>query len=168
MKDLSLHILDIAENAIRAKADLVEITIDENMSNDTVTIEIRDNGRGMHPEEVDRACDPFYTTKNNKRFGLGLALLSDAARMAGGNLEIKSRKDFGTEIKAVFQYSHIDRKPLGDVGGTLETLIIGNLGVDFIFRHKNATTEDFFDTRTVRGSREIPEMLKKIRQTKNP
>jgi len=151
MEDLSLHILDIAENSLAAKADKIEIRISEDEKKDLLSVEIRDNGMGMDKETVKKALDPFYTTRKVRRFGLGLSLLSEAAKAANGHLSIKSKKGEGTDIKADFQYSHIDRKPLGDIGQTIITLVIGNPDIDLIYVHKKNGHTYSLDTRKIKA-----------------
>jgi hypothetical protein len=173
MEDLSLHILDIAENSIAAKADTIEIRITEEKDKDLLSVEVNDNGAGMDKESLEKALDPFYTSKTVRRFGFGLSLLSEAAKAANGHLSIKSKKGEGTRVKADFQHSHIDRKPLGDIGQTLITLIIGNPEIDFVFMHKKDDHIYSLDTRKIKtqlnemrinspaGIRMIRENLKK-------
>ena len=150
MEDLSLHILDIAENSVAAKADKIEIRILEEKDKDLLSVEVIDNGVGMDKATLEKALDPFYTSKTVRRFGFGLSLLSEAAKAANGHLSVQSKKGEGTRIKADFQYSHIDRQPLGDIGQTIITLIIGNPEIDFIFEHiKNGHTYSL-DTRKIK------------------
>ena len=106
MEDLSLHILDIAENAIRANAKKIIIEILEDEQNDRLTICIKDDGEGMDEETVAKAPDPFFTTKNSRKIGLGLSLLSRAVQEAGGKLVIESKKEQGTKVIADFKLSH--------------------------------------------------------------
>jgi len=122
MQDISLHILDIAENSIAAAASRIEITIIEDWERDLLYVEIRDNGTGMDEETVQRALNPFYTSKPGKRVGLGIPLLAQAAREGGGSFDIESEPDGGTKLIATFVLSHPDRKPLGDVDGTVQML----------------------------------------------
>jgi len=136
LEDLSLHILDIAENSVRAGADLIQITIDEDIEKDILTIEIEDNGEGMDEETLEKVTDPFFTSKTLRKVGLGVSLLKEAARMTGGDLEITSSPGEGTNLRATFQYSHIDRKPIGDMTATMITLIFGNRDTRFIYSHK--------------------------------
>jgi signal transduction histidine kinase len=136
MEDLSLHILDIAENALNAGADRIEIEIIEEREEDTLRIEIKDNGRGMDERTVNRALDPFYTTKPNKRVGLGLALFAQAAKEAGGNMGIQTASGKGTAVCATFQLSHPDLKPLGDMLETMATLVCAHPQVRFVFDHR--------------------------------
>ena len=107
MLELAEHILDIAENSIRAGAGTVEIAISENSAKDLLTIEINDNGSGMTKEEIKKVEDPFYTTKTVRRVGLGIPLLANAAKMAGGSLKLKSAKGKGTKLIATFALSHL-------------------------------------------------------------
>ncbi len=174
MEDLSLHILDIAENSVAANANRIEIRISEDIKKDFLSIEVIDNGVGMDKEILEKALDPFYTSKTVRRFGFGLSFLSEAAKAANGRLSIKSKKGKGTRIRADFQHSHIDRQPLGDIGQTILTLIIGNPEIDFIFVHKKADHVYRLDTRKIKtqlnetpinspaGIRMIREDLKKI------
>lgn len=176
MEELSLHILDIVENSIAAKADKIEIRISEDKKKDSLCIEVIDNGIGMDSETVKKALDPFYTTKKIRRFGLGLPLLSEAAKAANGHLSVKSKKGQGTRIKANFQYSHIDRQPLGDIGQTIVALVIGNPEIDLIFVYKRNFHKYHFDTRKLKtrldeipinslaGIRMIREELKKMQK----
>ena len=135
MQDLSLHLLDVVENALAAGADRVEIRIVEAAEEDIVRIEIQDNGRGMDEETARHALDPFYTTKPGKRVGLGLPLLAQAAREAGGQMEIDTEPGKGTLVRATFQLSHPDLKPIGDMLQTMSVLKCCNPGVHFTFDH---------------------------------
>lgn len=147
MKDLSLHILDIAENSIRAEAKLIQISIIEDVGEDVLILQITDNGKGMGQETMRGAADPFFTTKSGKRIGMGIPLLAQASREAEGKFEISSTPEKGTRIRATFRYSHPDRKPLGDISETLKTLVVGNPGVDFLFEYRKGTEITCFDTR---------------------
>ena len=150
MEDISLHILDIAENSVAAEADKIEIKISEDQKRDLLFVEISDNGSGMDEETAKKALDPFYTTKTVRRFGLGLPFLSEASRAANGDLSIKSKKGKGTKIKAKFQHSHIDCKPLGDIGQTIITLVMGNPEVDIIYMHKKNSHNYCLNTRKIK------------------
>lgn len=150
MEDLSLHILDIAENSIRAQARLIRIQIEEDQDKDLLLLTITDDGKGMTEEQTKMVLDPFYTTKTTRRFGLGLSLLAEAARAAGGDLSLQSSTGKGTEVKAFFQLNHIDRQPTGDMSQTLVTLIAGHPDIDFLYSHR--VNGDLFslDTREVK------------------
>ena len=150
MEDLSLHILDIVENSLRAQARRVEISVVEDVVNDLLSVEVRDDGRGMSPQACARAADPFFTTKPGRKVGLGLALLARAAREAGGEFHISSGPGTGTTVRATFRRSHPDRKPLGDLSATLKTLVVGHPEVDFVFEQRVGATVNRLDTRELR------------------
>jgi signal transduction histidine kinase len=157
MEDLSLHILDIVENSVAASANKIEIRISEDEKKDLLSVEVIDNGIGMDQETQKKAVDPFYTSRTVRRFGFGLSLLSEAAKAANGNFSIESEKGEGTKIKADFQYSHIDRKPLGDMGQTIITLVIGNPDIDLIYVHQKNDQEYSLDTRKIKAQlKEVP------------
>lgn len=176
MEDLSLHILDIVENSVAARADKIEIRITEDKKEDLLSVEVIDNGTGMDQETVKKALDPFYTSKTVRRFGFGLSLLAEAAKAANGHFSLKSKKGEGTMIKADFQHSHIDRQPLGDMAQTIITLIMGNPEIDIIYMHKKDSHSESFDTRIIKsdlgdipinslgGIRVIREELQKMRE----
>jgi len=134
MEDLSLHILDIAENAVAAGATRVFIAVNENSARDLLSLRVTDNGRGMSREERQRALDPFFTT-GRKRTGLGLPLLAQTAGQTGGRLDLESAPGRGTRVAARFRLSHIDRPPLTKVPETMMTLVFGHPDVDFRYRH---------------------------------
>jgi len=135
MEDLSLHILDIVENSIRAKAKNIEIKLTQNETQDTLLLEVADDGEGMDEEAVMRSRDPFYTTKAGKKVGLGLSFLAQSAEEADGTLEIESAKGRGTKVTATFRLSHIDRKPLGNFEETLKCLKATHPEVNFRFEY---------------------------------
>ena len=156
MEDLSLHILDVVENGIRAGATIIEIEVIELPSQNRLEIIIRDNGRGMTEDEKRKALDPFFTTKSQrtKKFGLGLPFLRQSAQEAGGDMEIISEQGKGTTVRAWFEYDHIDRKPLGDMAATIMTLLIGNPEVDFIFKNRYESKAFELDSREVKRALE--------------
>ena len=137
MEDLSLHILDVVENSIAAGASKIEVKITEDQASDLLVIEIKDDGRGMDKETLDKVLDPFYTTRTTRRVGMGLSLLAQAAEDSNGNFKINSKVGVGTKIKASFQYSHIDRKPIGDMKTTFITLLMSYPEINFIYTHKD-------------------------------
>lgn len=139
MKELSLNILDVTENSVKAGASLTEIKIEE--TEQQLIITITDNGCGMSEETVRRVTDPFYTTRTTRKVGLGIPLFKLSAEQTGGEFSIKSKpeSDFpdnhGTVVKAVFNTNHIDCVPLGDIVATITTLIQGHPDTDFEFYH---------------------------------
>jgi len=150
LREISLHIIDIAENGIAAGADLIEIKISELRLKNLLEITIRDNGRGIPPELINRVTDPFFTTRTTRRVGLGLSLLKDATKRCGGGFNIASREGKGTKISASFELDHIDLAPIGDLAGSIMCLIMGNPGVDFIYTHEYNRRSFTIDTRDIR------------------
>jgi hypothetical protein len=167
-----MHILDIAENSVAAQAEHVFIRIEENSKQDIVVIEIEDDGIGMDENIQKRALDPFSTTKPEKKVGLGLSLLADAARKTGGNLELFSSPGRGTRVRASFGLSHVDRQPFGDMVETIVLLVIGNPHVEFTYRHTRDEKFFFWSTDDIRTnfgeiSRSTPEVVDFIRENVN-
>jgi hypothetical protein len=152
--ELALHILDIVENSVRAGATLVDILIREDRSKDRFLMRITDNGGGMTPEEREKALDPFYTTKKVRRVGLGLPMLSDAADRTGGKMTLCSELGTGTVVEAVLGLSHIDRQPMGNIVSTLITIIVGNPGIDLLYRHEVDGRKYLLDTRDIKKALE--------------
>ncbi len=150
MEDLSLHILDIVENSIAAGANRVEIRVIEDTRKDILSVEIRDNGKGMSEEILENAVDPFYTTRTTRRVGLGLSLLSQSAKEADRDMTITSKKGEGTIVTAYFKHSHIDRKPIGNMAETLIVLIAGNPDIDFLYEHRLNNRAYSIDTKDIR------------------
>ena len=134
MKEISLHILDIAENSVNAGASKITIEVIENIKKDKLIIKITDNGKGMSEETVAVISDPFVTTRKTRRVGLGIPFFKAAAEACNGSLFIKSELGRGTSVTVEFQHSHIDRMPLGDIEGTLTNLFIGYPNVNWVFR----------------------------------
>ena len=150
MEDFSLHILDIVENSIAAMAGRIEIRIDEDQAKDLVTIEIKDDGNGMDEQTLKKALDPFFTTRTTRRVGLGLSLLNQAAKDSEGTFDLSSEPGEGTTVNATFRLSHPDCKPMGDIGQTIEVLVMSYPEIDFLYEHKNDNSTYRFDTREVR------------------
>ncbi len=155
MKELSLNILDIAENSVKARATLTQILLQEDAG--VLTITVADDGCGMDEETVRQVSDPFYTTRTTRAVGMGLPLLKLEAEMTGGDMTVTSRHeaqhpaDHGTVVTAVFHTDHIDCPPLGDVIATVTTLIQGHPDTDFLFRHTREGHEPVeLDTRRLR------------------
>lgn len=135
MRELSLNILDIAQNSIAANAGLIEIEVAEDTAKGEMRILIEDNGQGMTPEQTEKVTDPFYTTRTTRKVGMGTPLFKLAAEMTGGTFTIGSQVNKGTKIVAVFKTSSVDFTPLGDMGSTVSLLIAMNLHINFIYRY---------------------------------
>ena len=154
MKELSLNVLDIVMNSVKAKATLINIHITED--DQTLTMEIIDNGCGMTEEFLRGVIDPFCTTRTTRKVGLGVPLLKLAAEQTGGGVTITSRheseypNDHGTHVTATFYKQHIDFTPMGDIISTVTTLIQGSPNIDFDFQHTSNFFSVSLDTREVR------------------
>ena len=119
MTEISLNILDVAENSTKAGATLVTITVDADFGADQLTVSIEDNGCGMTPEQVERVTDPFFTSRTTRKVGLGVPFFKYAAESTGGSFRFDSAVGAGTTVTATFTLSHIDRMPLGDISTTI-------------------------------------------------
>ena len=151
MQEISLHILDIAQNSIRANATLIEIIIEENPESDIFAFTIKDNGCGMDEDMVKKVSDPFVTTRTTRKVGLGISLLKSAAQQTGGGIKIESKPGEGTTIRADFSHSHIDRQPLGDISAVMISLISMNPAIDFVYTHRFMGSTFELDTRELRS-----------------
>lgn len=151
MRELSLNILDIAQNSITANASLITIEVLENTAEQTLLIGIYDNGKGMSEEQVKSVIDPFFTTRTTRKVGMGIPLFKMAAEQTGGSLEIKSELGVGTETRAIFKTDSVDFTPLGDVASTIQMLITMNTDRDFVYSHKVDEKEFVCDTRELKA-----------------
>ncbi len=151
MKELSLHILDIAQNSITAGATLVTISIAEDTVKDILTISIEDNGKGMSEEFLAKVRDPFTTTRTTRPVGMGISLFESAAKACGGGLDIKSELGVGTVVTTEFKHSHIDRAPIGDMAETFVTIIGTNPNIDYVYNHSINGESFTMDTRELKA-----------------
>jgi len=136
MEDLAQHILDLAVNSLEAKANSIEINIAEDTAGNIMEFSIRDNGRGIKNSALPKVMDPFYTTKKQKHIGLGVPLLDEAVQRCGGTLEIRALPRRGTMVRAAFPRNHLDRAPLGDIAGTLISLLTGRDDLHLKYTHR--------------------------------
>ncbi len=154
MKELSLNILDIAQNSVKAGARHVGIHVRE--EGNVLSFEITDDGCGMKPEQVEKLVDPFFTTRTTRKVGLGIPFLKLAAEQSGGRIEVesRSREDFpenpGTRVFALFYKDSIDFTPMGDIASTLVSLIQGADGIDYDFTWDNETGSARLSTEEMR------------------
>ncbi len=146
MREIALHILDIAQNSVTAGARNVKIEVVESRSDDKLCVTIIDDGCGMTPEFLKNVTSPFTTKRTTRKVGLGIPLFKAAAELAGGSFKISSEVNIGTQVKAVFGYSHIDRQPLGNMAETMLGLITSYEKVDFLYIHKVEDKEFELDT----------------------
>ena len=150
MRELSLHLLDIAENSISADAKEIRIAVTENSELDLLQMSVEDNGRGMTPEMVARVIDPFTTTRTTRKVGLGIPLMKAAAEACNGFLEIRSQVGKGTRLFVQFQRSHIDRMPIGDLVTTILNLVVANPHVHWVFVYGFDNQFSVFDDEPVK------------------
>ena len=150
MTELSLNVLDVAQNSVKAGAGLIEITVSADTKADRLVITIKDDGCGMSEEQVSRVTDPFYTTRTTRKVGLGVPFYKLAAESTGGSFEITSQVGVGTTVTAEFVISHIDRMPLGDMTETMHSLITMNADSDFLYTYRIDGREFTLDTREFR------------------
>lgn len=150
LTEISLNILDIAQNSISADASLISISVETVSRERLLKVRITDDGRGMTKEVVDSVTDPFYTTRTTRSVGLGVPFFKQAAECTGGDFELKSEPGVGTDILAVFHTDHIDCMPLGDVNATIHSLITMNPEIDFFYERKVDEKSFVLDTREVR------------------
>lgn len=150
MPEISLNILDVAENSVRAGASRVEIRVEADTGKNTLSVMIADDGCGMTREQLERVEDPFFTTRTTRKVGLGIPFFKQAAEGTGGTFSIRSEKNKGTVTEAVFVLDSIDRMPLGDMTSTIHTLITGHENMDFCYTYRLDGKEFVLDTREMR------------------
>lgn len=150
MPELSLNVLDIVQNSVKAKASLISISVLKDTQQRELSISIKDNGCGMTKEQVTRVVDPFYTTRTTRKVGLGIPFFKLSAELTGGRFHIESEPGIGTEISAVYCYEHIDMMPLGDMASTMVSLISVNPDIDFVYTYKKDGQGFALDTREVK------------------
>ena len=150
LNELSLHILDICQNSIKANATLIKIIITEDLSQNSFQVIIHDDGCGMNQKTLSEVTDPFFTTRTTRKVGLGISLFKMAAEMTDGDFTIKSTLAKGTSVIANFKYDHIDRAPLGKIEETLVILVLNELEIDIYYEHTFNKKTYIFDTREVK------------------
>jgi anti-sigma regulatory factor (Ser/Thr protein kinase) len=170
VRELALHLLDIAENSIAAGASTVQIAINEDTRADRLTISVTDDGRGMDEQTVARVVDPFYTTRTTRKVGLGIPLLKEAAEACNGALRIWSKPGNGARLVVEFQRSHIDRMPLGNVADTMVTLLVSAPQIHWILTYEADGQTFTFDDAEMKATLEgvpitEPDILAWLRNT---
>jgi len=151
VRELSLHLLDIAENSVAAQAKTIEICVSEDIANDRLTMSVRDDGKGMDEALLSKVVDPFVTSRTTRKVGLGIPFLKAAAEACNGFMKIESQLGKGTFLEVAFQRSHIDRMPLGDLASTMLTLVVGNPTIHWVFRYIGNQNELFFDDASLKN-----------------
>lgn len=150
MREISLHILDIAQNSLSAGASKVTITITAQTATDILTVNITDNGRGIDKQMLDTVTSPFTTSRKTRSVGMGLPLFKQAAEVTGGSFDIKSQSGKGTSVTASFVISSIDRVPVGNMAETLMTLIYNQSGAEIALHTDIDGTKFSFDTQQIK------------------
>ena len=150
MRELSLNIMDIAQNSVRAEATLLIIRCALNTAANTLTLETEDNGKGMSEEQIAKVTDPFFTTRTTRKVGMGVPLFKMAAEQTGGSFSIRSTLGKGTVTTAVFHTDSVDMTPLGDINSTVSLLIHSNPEMDIIFERSVDERSFTLDTRQMR------------------
>lgn len=150
MTEISLNILDVAQNSVRAEATLTEISVIADTKADTLKVTIKDNGCGMSEEQLQSVTDPFFTTRTTRKIGLGIPFFKMSAESTGGSFSIRSEKGVGTVTEAVYIISSIDRMPLGDITGTIHSLVTLNPNIDFLYTYSVDGRSFTMDTREFR------------------
>ncbi|HVM70967.1 MAG TPA: ATP-binding protein [Anaerolineales bacterium] len=146
MREIALHLLDLAENSVSAGAHAITISVCEDLDADRLSASVEDDGRGMDEETVRKVIDPFYTSRTTRKVGLGIPLLKEAAEACNGGLSILSKPGTGTHIEASFQHSHIDRMPLGNLSTVFLELTVAHPEIHWVFHYtarKNGTQSTF-------------------------
>jgi anti-sigma regulatory factor (Ser/Thr protein kinase) len=151
VRELALHLLDIAENSVAARAKNITISVLENTKTDLLFLQVIDDGCGMDAAMAAMVIDPFVTSRTTRKVGLGIPLLKAAAEACNGFLKIESEPGKGTTVTISFQRSHIDRMPLGDLSGTFFSLLIAVPEVHWVFKHQVDEEVFLFDDQPVKA-----------------
>ena len=173
MREIALHLLDIAENSVAAQSHNIRIAVYENLQSDLLSASVTDDGRGMDEKTAQRVLDPFYTTRTTRKVGLGIPLLKLAAEMSDGGFSLVTEPGKGTKVEATFRHSHIDRMPLGDLAATFLSLLVSYPHIHWVFIYQvidkdglsNEFNFDDVELKTVLGDTSMtePEILKFVR-----
>lgn len=158
MKEISLHILDIFQNSVRAGSRNVELEVRESLSQNLLSIKVKDDGKGIGSDMLKTVDDAWTTSRTKRKIGLGIPLLKQHAEAAGGNLSIQSEENHGTEIKVSFQLDHFDRQPMGDLTGVLKLMMCTDNSVELYYRHITDTGSYEFSTIEVKEVLDVKDL----------
>ena len=148
--EISLHILDIVQNSIKAGADFIEVKIAVHTDTKRIWVEVNDNGRGMSSEQLEACENPFFTSRTTRKVGLGIPFLKQSAECTGGSFSITSTEGQGTRILAEYHTDHIDCIPIGDINATIYSLVVMNESLDFCYQYQVDERQFVLDTHTIR------------------
>jgi anti-sigma regulatory factor (Ser/Thr protein kinase) len=174
MREIALHLLDLAENSVSAGARAIKISVCEDLDADRLTARIEDDGRGMDEETVRKVSDPFFTSRTTRKVGLGIPLLKEAAEASNGSMKIQSKPGAGTQVEVSFQHSHIDRMPLGNLSTVFLELTVAHPDIHWFFHytartHGSQETYEFNDepVKEILGDVPLthPDVLAYLRET---
>jgi hypothetical protein len=146
MHDLSLHLLDIVQNSIKANAHRINVTIEALTSVNRLRLSVCDDGCGMSAEMLSQVTDPFVTTRTTRKVGLGLPLLKEHCELTGGQLTLESQPGCGTSLHAELGIDSIDRLPLGDLGATWSAILVSNPTINYSLTLRAQDREEVLDT----------------------
>jgi len=149
MRELSLHLIDIIQNSVVAKATLITIELDVDTVKDYLKITVTDNGCGMNEETLKKVKDPFVTSRKTRKVGLGLSLFEAACNRCEGYLDVSSREGDGTNVTAYMRFNHIDRMPVGNISDTIASSLL-NGDVDIVFKYRFDEGSFEFDSREIK------------------
>lgn len=149
MKDIADHILDIAENSVRAKARKIAILLSINTRKNLMMLSFTDDGIGMDEDTVKKIQNPFFTTRGTRRVGMGIPLLMQNSEMSNGQVSISSCIGKGTTVTATFEYDNIDCPPLGNIADAVYFLSSSHLTIHFVFEYKFDNYSYVWDTQEV-------------------
>ena len=150
MRELSLNVMDVVQNSITARANLIEISVISKSAEHDLSITIKDNGHGMTAEQVEKVIDPFYSTRTTRKIGLGVPFFKMSSEQTGGSFSIFSQKGIGTDVTARYKTNHIDMTPTGDMNETILLLVVGNPGLDFVYTKAVDSNSFTLDTRELK------------------
>ncbi|XMB86870.1 ATP-binding protein [Mycoplasmatota bacterium WC44] len=150
MNELSLHILDIAQNSITANASVIEIEVNEDIVNNELYIKISDDGIGMSSDVLENVRNPFYTSRTTRKVGLGISLFELSCIQSNGDFQLESQVNVGTKLTAKYEYNNIDRAPLGNIVDTIYLLSINESDVNIIYKHIYNQKQFVFNTNEIK------------------
>lgn len=145
-----MHIMDILQNSVRAESTMISLDIEEDTKENMLSMVITDNGKGMEPEMLSKATDPFFTTRTTRKVGLGLSLLRQNALRTGGTFSLESTPGKGTTVTSQFRSDHPDMLPYGDLAGAILLPVISNPSISFVYSHRKNKEQYTFSTDEVR------------------
>lgn len=103
MTELEQVVVNLVQNAVQSCNAGGQVMVETCENGDKVRLVVRDNGCGMTPEQMEHACDPFYTTRlETGGTGLGLSTVHGIVSSHQGTLDIHSEKGEGSVFTIEF------------------------------------------------------------------